>query len=255
MKKDARFYWNLFLSTFRLSAFTFGGGYVIVPLMQKRFVKELKWIDEDEMIDLVAIGQSAPGPIAINTSILVGYRMAGVPGAFLTVFGTVLPPLITITVISFFYMAFRDNPIIRALFRGMQAGVAAVIADVVINMAAKIVKNKHVLPIAVMVLSFIAASFFDINIIVILLISGFLGAYTARRTRKDPGIDASIKTGADTDASADASMDADADVSADASMGVDTDASADANTGIDATSDADTENSTDTRLTGKEGSE
>ncbi|NMA33160.1 MAG: chromate transporter, partial [Clostridiaceae bacterium] len=96
MKRDARFYWNLFLSTLKLSAFTFGGGYVIVPLMQKRFVKDLKWIDEDEMLDLVAIGQSAPGPIAINTSILVGYRMAGVPGAFLTVLGTVLPPLITI---------------------------------------------------------------------------------------------------------------------------------------------------------------
>ena len=82
MKKDKRFYWNLFFSTFTLSAFTFGGGYVIVPLMQKRFVKDLKWIDEDEMLDLVAIGQSAPGPIAINTSILVGYRMAGIPALF-----------------------------------------------------------------------------------------------------------------------------------------------------------------------------
>ena len=188
MKKGARFYWNLFFSTFTLSAFTFGGGYVIVPLMQKRFVKELKWIDEDEMLDLVAIGQSAPGPIAINTSILVGYRMAGVPGAFLTVLGTVLPPLITITVISFFYMAFRDNPIIRALFRGMQAGVAAVIADVVINMAAKIIKSKRVLPVVVLLLSFIAASFFDVNIIIILVISGSLGAYTTLRTRGGDGV-------------------------------------------------------------------
>lgn len=183
MKKDARFYWNLFFSTLKLSAFTFGGGYVIVPLMQKRFVKELKWIDEDEMLDLVAIGQSAPGPVAVNASIMVGYRMAGVPGAFLTVLGTVLPPLVIITAITFFYMAFRDNQVIRTLFRGMQAGIAAVIADVVINMAAKIIKDRRVLPITVMALSFLAASFFDVSIIVILLVSGLLGVYTAFRAR------------------------------------------------------------------------
>lgn len=184
MKKDKLFYWKLFLSTFTLSAFTFGGGYVIVPLMQKRFVKELKWIDEDEMLDLVAIGQSAPGPIAVNTSILVGYRMAGIPGAFLTILGTILPPLITITVISFFYIAFRDNMIVKTLMKGMSAGVAAVIADVVIDMAAKIVKNKALLPIAVMILAFIAAAFLKINIIYILLICGALGAWTTYRTNR-----------------------------------------------------------------------
>ncbi len=199
MKKDKRFYWKLFFSTFTLSAFTFGGGYVIVPLMQKRFVKELKWIDEDEMLDLVAIGQSAPGPIAINTSILVGYRLAGVPGALLTVFGTVLPPLVTITIISFFYIAFRDNHIIQSLLKGMQAGVAAVIADVVIGMAAKIIKDKRILPVIVMVLSFIAASLFDINIVIILLICGALGVYTTLRTRQKPDTEnkASTKEGSD----------------------------------------------------------
>lgn len=184
MKRDKRFYWNLFLSAFTLSAFTFGGGYVIVPLMQKRFVKKLKWIEEDEMLDLVAIGQSAPGPIAVNTSILVGYRMAGIPGAFLSVLGTVLPPLIIITVISYFYIAFRDNRIIQALLKGMQAGVAAVIVDVVINMASKIVKNKHALPVYVMLLAFIAAALLKINIVIILLICGILGAYTTFRANR-----------------------------------------------------------------------
>lgn len=187
MKKDKRFYWNLFFSTFTLSAFTFGGGYVIVPLMQKRFVKDLKWIDEDEMLDLVAIGQSAPGPIAINTSILVGYRMAGIPGAFLTVFGTVLPPLISITVISFFYIAFRDNKIIQALLKGMQAAVAAIIVDVVINMASKVIKNKHVLPIAVMVLAFIAAALLNVNIVIILLVCGVIGAYATYSSSRAAG--------------------------------------------------------------------
>ena len=152
--------------------------------MQKRFVKELKWIDEDEMLDLVAIGQSAPGPIAINTSILVGYRMAGIPGAFLTILGTILPPLITITVISYFYIAFRDNMIVKALMQGMSAGVAAVIADVVIDMAAKIIKNKTLVPIAVMLLAFVAAAFLKVNIIYILLICGALGAWTTYRTNR-----------------------------------------------------------------------
>lgn len=189
MKRDRRFYWNLFFSTFTLSAFTFGGGYVIVPLMQKRFVKRLNWIEEDEMLDLVAIGQSAPGPIAVNTSILVGYRMAGVPGAFLSVLGTVLPPLIIITAISYFYIAFRDNRIIQALLKGMQAGVAAVIVDVVINMASKVIKNKHALPIYVMVLAFIAAALLNVNIVIILLICGVLGAYTTYRTNRANRID------------------------------------------------------------------
>lgn len=184
MKKDKYFYWTLFLSTFTLSAFTFGGGYVIMPLMQKRFAKELRWIEEDEMLDLVAIGQSAPGPIAVSTSILVGYRVAGFRGAFLTILGTVLPPLLIITIISYFYIAFRDNPIVKALLFGMQAGVAAVIVDVVINMASNIIKNKQVLAITIMILAFIATAILKVNIVIILLICGALGAYTTYRANR-----------------------------------------------------------------------
>ena len=114
MKRDFKFFWTLFVSTFTLSAFTFGGGYVIVPLMRKKFVETLKWIEEDEMMDLISIAQSAPGPIAVNSSIIIGYRLAGVPGALVTVFGTVLPPMVVLSVISQFYTAFRDN-VIRIL--------------------------------------------------------------------------------------------------------------------------------------------
>lgn len=89
-------YWQLFLSTFKLSACTFGGGFVIIPLMRERFVKELHWIEEEEMLDLTAIAQSSPGSIAINTSILVGYHVAGITGALITVVGAALPPLIII---------------------------------------------------------------------------------------------------------------------------------------------------------------
>lgn len=181
MKKDASFYWTLFLSTFTLSAFTFGGGYVIVPLMQKRFVKELGWITEEEMLDLVAIAQSSPGPIAVNASIIIGYRMAGIRGALLSVLGTSLPPLVIITIVSYFYLAFRDNAIVNALLFGMQAGVAAVIVNVVIDMVKGITKNKKILPILVMIVAFLAAAFTSINIVIILFICGAIGAYTTYR--------------------------------------------------------------------------
>lgn len=175
MKKEASFYGILFRSTFFLSLFTFGGGYVIVPLMEKKFVNELQWIDEDEMLDLIALGQSAPGPIAVNASILIGYRMAGVPGALVTVLGTILPPLGIMTVLSYLYLAVRDNVLINNLLLGMQAGVAAIIANVVYTMGSRIVKQKKWVPILVMIVSLIAGIAFQVNILLILLFAAVVG--------------------------------------------------------------------------------
>ncbi len=169
-------YRQLFFSVFKLSACTFGGGFVIVPLMRKRFVDELGWIDEQEMLDLTAIAQSSPGAIAVNASILIGYNAAGIPGALLSVLGTVLPPLIIISVISLFYQAFRDNAIVNMAMTGMLCGVAAVILDVVINMIKAIVQKKRLLPLLVMVGAFIAVRFFSVNIIAIILVCGAIGA-------------------------------------------------------------------------------
>lgn len=177
MKKNINFYWKLFLSTFTLSAFTFGGGYVIVPLMRKKFVEELKWIEEEEMLNIVAISQSAPGMIAVNTSIMTGYRLAGVFGAIIATFGTVLPPLIIITIIAGFYTAFKENRIINALLLGMRAGVAAVIIDVIIKMARNVIKTKNNISIAIMVTALIAAVIFDINAALIIILSGVFGGF------------------------------------------------------------------------------
>ena len=165
-------YWQLFLSTFKLSACTFGGGFVIIPLMRERFVKELHWIEEEEMLDLTAIAQSSPGSIAINASILVGYHVAGIPGALITVVGSALPPLIIISIISAFYQAFRSNKYVSMAMAGMLAGVF----DVVINMAWPILKKKRLLPIAVMLAAFVATRFFSVNIILIILVCGVIGA-------------------------------------------------------------------------------
>ena len=176
MKTKQEKYRKLFLSTFQLSACTFGGGFVIIPLMRKKFVEELHWIEEQEMMDLTAIAQSSPGAIAVNASILVGYHVAGLPGALLTVLGTVLPPLIIISVISFFYAAFRDSAIVNMAMAGLLAGVAAVICDVVITMGKGILREKRLLPAAVLFLSFAAVRFFEINIIAVILVCGMIGA-------------------------------------------------------------------------------
>ena len=175
-QSKAKKYIKLFLSTFKISACTFGGGFVIIPLLRRKFVEELGWIDEQDMMDLTAIAQSSPGAIAVNASILVGYRVAGIPGAMLTVLGTVLPPLIIISVISLFYKAFRDNAIVNAAMAGMLCGVAAVILDVVINMVKGIFKQKRILPVLVMAGAFAAVRFFSVNKIIIILVCGVIGA-------------------------------------------------------------------------------
>ena len=176
MKKSSSTYYTLFTSTFALSAFTFGGGYVIVPLMKKRFVDELGWITNDEMMDMIAISQSSPGAIAVNASILVGYKIAGISGALLTVLGTVTPPLVIISVISQFYEAFRDNAMISVMLTTMQAGVAAIIIDVVISMVSTLVKDKSVIPLGMLLLSFVAAVIFDVNLVTILIVNAIVGA-------------------------------------------------------------------------------
>lgn len=179
-------YAKLFLSTIQLSACTFGGGFVIIPLMRKKFVEQLGWIDEQEMMDLTAIAQSSPGAIAVNAAILVGYRVARIPGALLTAAGSVLPPLIIISVISLFYKAFRDNPIVNMAMTGMLAGVAAVILDVVYTMVKSILKQKRILPVLVLAGSFVATYFFRVNIMIIIGVCALIGAGdTLYRQRKE----------------------------------------------------------------------
>ena len=148
---------------------------MIVPLMRKRFVEELGWIEEQEMLDMTAIAQSSPGAIAVNAAILVGYHVAGISGALLTVLGTVIPPMIIISVISLFYQAFRDNPVVNLVMAGMLCGVAAVIFDVVIDMTKTIFEKKKILPVLVLIGAFIAVRFFSVNILLVILVCGIIG--------------------------------------------------------------------------------
>lgn len=177
---------QLFFSTLYLSAFTFGGGYVIITLMKQKFVDQLHWIDEDEMLDLVAIAQSSPGPIAVNGAIVLGYKLAGIAGIFCSVLGAVIPPFVILTIISFFYQAFKDSTVIQSLLAGMTCGVSAVILSVVFDMASGIVKGKDPILIVVMILAFICNYILKVNVILIILFCVVLGVVlTLIRTRKE----------------------------------------------------------------------
>ena len=167
---------QLFLSTLCLSAFTFGGGYVIVSLMKKRFVDEYHWIEEPEMLDLIAIAQSSPGAIAVNGAIVVGYKLAGLIGALVAILATILPPFVIICAISLFYQAFRSNVYVSRVLAGMQAGVGAVIASVVWDMSSDIVKKKSVPSVVIMAAAFLAACVFKVNVIFIILACILIGA-------------------------------------------------------------------------------
>lgn len=172
-------YWTLFKTTFVISACTFGGGAVIISMLQKEFVEKLHWVKEEEILDMVAIAQSSPGVMAVNTSIIIGYRVAGIPGALLTVFGTVLPPMVILSVISVFYREFRDNTIVALLLRGMQAGVAAVMIDVTINMTKNVLKDKKVSALVMLIAALAATLIFQVDIILIILVCGLAGGLLA----------------------------------------------------------------------------
>lgn len=178
--------WLLFSSMFYISAFTFGGGFVIVNLMKRRFVDELHWLDEAEMMDMVSLAQSSPGAIAVNAANLVGWRMGGFFGMLAAVVGTALPPMLILTVISFYYNAFAENRYVASVLRGMQAGVAAVIVDVVLGQGGKVVKERSLLHIAMMVLAFAATYFLKINAAWLLLAAILIGVlcFLSRRRKE-----------------------------------------------------------------------
>lgn len=174
-QSKAKTLWQLFTSTFALSAFTFGGGFVIVSLMKKKFVEELGWLDESEMLDITAIAQSSPGPIPINASVILGYRMCGILGSLVAVIGTSLPPLIIISVISKFYQQFRENTVIAMALQVMRAGVAAVIFDVVFNLAKNVIKTGNSMYIAMMFITFVMTYIFGISAMTVILLCVAIG--------------------------------------------------------------------------------
>lgn len=168
-KSDKHLLWTLFQTMFLLSACTFGGGYVIVSLMKRKFVEELHWFEEEEMLDITAIAQSSPGPIPINASVIIGYRIKGIVGSLIAILGTSIPPIAIISIISLFYTQFRENKYVAIALQVMRAGVAAVIFDVVLNLAQTVWKTKQWFYIILMGITFIIAYFLNISAMIIVL--------------------------------------------------------------------------------------
>lgn len=178
-KTNAKTLWQLFTSMFLLSSCTFGGGFVIVSLMKKKFVDEKHWLDEEEMLDITAITQSSPGPLPVNASVIIGYRMAGLIGSLIAVLGTILPPMIIISLISLCYEQFRTNTIVALALQVTRAGVAAVIIDVTLNLASNIIAMKNYFYVTLMIVCFLAAVVFDFSAILMILLCLMIGIMTA----------------------------------------------------------------------------
>lgn len=187
IEKD-HLYWKLFSTCFVISMSTFGGGLVIISMLQKKFVEELEWIDHEEMLDLVAIAQSCPGVMAVNSATIIGYHLAGIPGAILTAFGSILPPMIILSVISVFYKQFRENRIVALILRGMQAGVAAVLIHLSFTMSKTALEDRKILSIALFAISVVGVVFFGVDVIIAILFCGIAGGisvlYESRKQEK-----------------------------------------------------------------------
>ena len=136
-------YIQLFYTFFKIGLFGFGGGYAMVPLIENEIVTKRKWIAQDDFIDLLAISQSAPGILAVNISIFIGYKLRGIRGSIVTALGTILPSFIIILTIALFFHNFKDNPIVERIFKGIRPAVVALIAAPTFSMAKSAKVNRY----------------------------------------------------------------------------------------------------------------
>lgn len=164
---------KLFTVFFRIGMFTFGGGYAMIPYIEREIVEKNKWIESEEIIDIFAIVQSLPGVVAVNSATFVGYRIAGLFGAFAATLGVILPSYIIIAIIALFFYNFRNYPYVNEAFYGIQAGVAALMCNVVYKLSKSGIKN--VLGVVLMLAAFLALTIFSAPAIGVLLTAGVLG--------------------------------------------------------------------------------
>lgn len=164
---------SLFLTTFKIGAVTFGGGYVIIPMLQREFIEKHKYIEEKDILDIVAVSQALPGVLSINACIMVGYRAGGVIGAICTTLGVVLPSIITLSIVTGFYLEFAANPYIAAALKGIRAGVVALMVSAVINLGRPVLKSW--MTWAIFLAAFVLVFQFSVHAILIVVGSGIVG--------------------------------------------------------------------------------
>ena len=182
MKETLQKALRLFLVFFKIGAFTFGGGYAMIPLIQKEVVENKKWITDDDILEIIAIAESTPGPIAINSATFVGYRVCGFWGSFFATVGVVLPSFIIILIISALLGEFQNIPVVRYAFNGIRAGVLALIIKALVSMYKK--APKGLFSYILMGASFILAAFTDINVIFVIIgcgVAGLINSFIIKR--------------------------------------------------------------------------
>lgn len=166
-------FWQLFVCFFKIGAFTLGGGYAMLPLIQQEIVDKRKWINSDEFLELLALAQSAPGPIAVNTAVFVGYKIMGMAGVLATVIGSILPSFVIILIIAMYLKDFRKYDRVEAAFKALRPAVVALILVPVINNSKKF--EKSAVPYSIAIISAILVANFGISPIYIIIASAFLG--------------------------------------------------------------------------------
>lgn len=170
-------YWTIFSTFFKIGAFTFGGGYAMIPLIQREASEKHHWVSDEDILDIVAIAESTPGPIAINSATFVGYRAAGVLGSFFATLGVVLPSFIIILAISGILRQFQENMYVQYAFRGIRAGVLALIVKAMWGMYKKCPKSAPAY--IIMVASFVLVAVVDVPMLAVLVGCAMFGLATS----------------------------------------------------------------------------
>ena len=177
MKLDFKKLWSLFCTFFKIGAFTFGGGYAMIPLIQKEAVENHGWITDDDILEIIAIAESTPGPIAINSATFVGYRTCGVLGAACATFGVVLPSFVIILAISYVLRQFQEITAVKYAFNGIRAGVLALLFKALWGMYKKCPKGW--VSYVIMAAAFLLTAVLDVHVLVVIISCAVFGLVTA----------------------------------------------------------------------------
>lgn len=169
---------SMFLSFFKIGAFTFGGGYAMIPLIQAEVVDEKKWLSEEEFLDLVVVSQSFPGALAVNVSTFIGYRVSGFAGAVMALLGTVLPSFFIILAVASVFLQFRSNRYVDLTFKGI-AGAVPMLVLVAVTSLGKSIK-RNLINAFILVATIISIRFFKVNPVLIIIASGLFGYFYYR---------------------------------------------------------------------------
>lgn len=166
-------FFSMFWSFFKIGAFTFGGGYAMIPLIQAEVVDKQGWIEKEEFLDILVISQSFPGALAVNVSTFIGYKICGILGAILALLGTILPSFFIILFIASFFMEFRSNYYVDLIFKGIGAAVPMLVLIAVISLSESVKKNYA--NFAIIIISVICISFLKVHPVLIIILSGIYG--------------------------------------------------------------------------------